>query len=103
MSRVEYVLPLGENARKRHSHETVGGTVISFVVQLEAFIEEQWRPVLRYDSMHGFAHVDSYRRSGESRKELPPLSFAEAVTLADEDIQERWEEYQDRFLRGEWP
>ena len=53
--------------------------------------------------MHGFSHIDWYRRSGESRKELLPLSFAEALTLADEDIQERREEYQDRFLKGEWP
>lgn len=103
MARVDYVLPLGENVRKRHSHETVRGTVISFVVQLEVFIEGKWCVVLRYDSTHGFSHIDWYRRSGESRKELLPLSFNEALTLADEDVQERWEEYQDRFLKGEWP
>ena len=74
MARVEYVLPLGENARKRHNHETVAGRVISFVIQLEVFMNERWRPVLRYDSMHGFSHIDSYRRSGESRKELLQLS-----------------------------
>lgn len=103
MALVEYVLPLGENARKRHSHETVRGAVVAFVVQLEVFCEGKWCPVVRYDSAHGFSHIDWYRRSGESRKEQVPLAFAEALTLADDDIQERGEEYRDRFLQGEWP
>ena len=37
MSVTEYVIPLGENARKRHYHETDRGKVIGFVVQLEVF------------------------------------------------------------------
>jgi len=74
-----------------------------YVVQLEVFVDGKWWAVLRYDSMHGFSHIDWYRRSGETRKELLTLSFAEALTLADEDIQDRWEAYQARFLKGEWP
>jgi len=31
------------------------------------------------------------------------MSFADALTLADEDILARWEEYRDRFVEGEWP
>ena len=103
MALIEYVLPLGENARKRHSHETVKGTVVAFIVQLEVFVEDKWCPVVRYDNAHGTSHIDWYRRSGESRKELLPLSFAEALTVADEDIKDRWVEYRDRYLRGEWP
>jgi len=103
MPRIEYVLPLGENARKRHLHETRRGTAIRFVVQLEVFLDGRWRPVVRYDSVHGFSHVDWYKRSGESRKEPLYFSFAEALTVADVDILERWETYRDRFLEGEWP
>ena len=103
MTRVEYVLPLGENVRKRHVHETDRGMVVAFVVQLEAFIDATWRPIVRYDSAHGFCHIDVYRRSGESRKEELVMSFADALTLADEDILARWEEYRYRFLEGEWP
>jgi len=100
---VEYVVPLGENARKRHLHETSRGTVVRFVVQLKVFLDGKWRPVVRYDSVHGFTHVDWYKRSGESRKEQLPFTFAEALTVADEDILERWEVYRNRFLEGEWP
>ncbi len=103
MAKVEYVLPLGENARKRHSHDTVKGTVVTFVVQLEVLCDGKWCPVVRYDSAHGFSHIDWFRRSGESRKESLTLTFAEALTLADEDVQEKWEEYRDRFSEGQWP
>ena len=103
MAVVEYVLPLGENTRKRHHHETVQGTVVAFVVQLEVCVEGKWRPVVRYDTAHGVSHIDWYRLSGDSRKELLSLSFADALTVADQDVQDRWEEYRDRYLRGEWP
>ena len=96
-------MPLAEDARKRHSHETVRGPVIAFTVQLEVFIDGKWRPVIRYDSAHGISHVDLYRQSGETRKEILPLSFADALTLADDDVRERWEECRARYLAGEWP
>lgn len=41
MSVVEYVIPLGENARKRHYHETDKGKVIGFAVQLEVLVDDQ--------------------------------------------------------------
>jgi hypothetical protein len=34
MNIIEYVIPLGENARKRHCHETDKGRIIKFAVQL---------------------------------------------------------------------
>ena len=37
----EYVIPLGENARKRHYHETDKGEVVGFAVQLEVFVNDQ--------------------------------------------------------------
>ena len=89
MSQVEYVLPLGENARKRHWHVTDRGRVAAFVVQLEVFLDGKWHPVVRYDNAHGFSHIDVYHRAGDSRKESLPLSFAEALTLADTDIEEK--------------
>lgn len=47
--------------------------------------------------------LDVYRRTGDSRKESLPLSFAEALTLAETDIEEKWEQYRDRFVEGAWP
>jgi hypothetical protein len=96
----EYVIPLGEDVRKRHYHETGKGKVISFVVQLEVFVNVEWREVIRYDSAHGFAHIDRYYLDGRKVKKELNLKLSEALTLADEDIKENWKAYQKTFLEG---
>jgi hypothetical protein len=96
---IEYVLPLGERARKRHYHETRRGRVISFVVQLEVELQGVWLPVVRYDMAHGQAHVNLYETPRRKTKQFLELSPAEAMTLADEDIKENWETYQQEFFR----
>lgn len=100
MSLTEYVIPLGEEARKRHSHESKKGEVIAFAVQLEVFVSEEWREVVRYDSAHGFAHIDLYYLNGRKVKKELNLKLSEALTLADEDINENWRGYQKAFLEG---
>ena len=97
---VEYVIPLGENARKRHYHKTVKGNVIAFTVQLEVFVNGEWREIIRYDSAHEFAHIDRYYLNGKKIKKELNLEFNEALTLADEDIKENWKVYQKDFLEG---
>jgi len=96
----EYVIPLGENARKRHYHETDKGEVVGFAVQLEVFVNDQWKVVIRYDSAHEFAHIDRYYLDGKKVKKELRLKLDEALTLADEDIKENWKIYQKAFLEG---
>lgn len=96
----EYVIPLGEDARKRHYHETDKGKVVAFAVQLEILVEKLWQVVIRYDSAHGFAHVDRYFSDGRKTKKELHLKLSEALILADEDIKENWKIYQKAFLRG---
>lgn len=96
----EYVIPLGENARKRHYHETTKGKVSGFVVQLEIFHRMQWRPVVRYDCAHGVAHRHRYYLDGTQARADVDLKFGEALILADEDIKENWKIYQKVFLEG---
>jgi hypothetical protein len=89
----------GEGARKRHRHETDRGRVVAFVVQLEVVLRGAWVPVIRYDMAHGRAHIDLYETPKRKRKRLLPMSPAEALNLADEDLKENWERYQEEFLR----
>lgn len=98
---VEYERPLGENARKRHYHEIKKGKVISFVVQLEVFDGKKWREVVRYDSAHGYAHKDRYFSDGRKVKKILNLNFNEALTFADEDINENWKSYKNTFIKKE--
>lgn len=100
MAIIEYVIPLGEKARKRHYHETDIGKVIHFTVQLEVLVDDQWRVVIRYDSTHGFAHIDRYYLDGRKVKKEVHLKLRDALTLADEDIKENWKVYQEAFLEG---
>ncbi len=100
MAIIEYVIPLGEKARKRHYHETDRGKVIHFTVQLEVLVDDQWRVVIRYDSTHGFAHIDRYYLDGRKVKKEVHLKLRDALTLADEDIKENWKVYQEAFLEG---
>jgi len=96
----EYVIPLGENVRKRHRHETDKGKIVGFAVQLEVFTENQWKVVIRYDSAHGSSHMDKYYPDGRRVKKELYLPFREALTLADEDIKENWKAYQRAFMEG---
>ena len=96
----EYVIPLGENARKRHYHETDKGKVIGFAVQLEVLVNNQWQVVIRYDSAHGFAHIDKYYIGGRKIKKELNLKLSEALIVADEDIKENWKIYQKAFLES---
>jgi len=52
-----YIIPYSEGSRKRHYHRTMRGRVISFVVQFEVKVEDEWRPVIRYDCSHAFVHA----------------------------------------------
>lgn len=100
MKVTEYVIPLGENVRKRHYHETNKGKVTAFTIQLEVFVDGRWHEVIRYDSAHGFAHMDRYYLDGRKVKNNLNLKLNEALTLADEDIKENWKAYQKAFLEG---
>lgn len=102
MSEKTYTRDLGVGVRKRHYHRTEKGKVINFVVQLEVKIEEKWKPVIRYDCSHNFAHIDRYNINGEKIKEDIYLTYEDSLTLADEDININWEFYKEKFLKGEY-
>jgi hypothetical protein len=73
------------------------------MVQLEVEVRGAWKPVIRYDTAHGYAHIDRYNLKGVVKKEQLALSFTEALTRAERDIKQNWVVYRERFLRGEWP
>lgn len=96
---VKYDRPLGQGARKRHYHKAERGKVIDFMVQLEVQVGGEWKEVIRYDCTHNFAHMDRYDLEGKRKKDDLELNYEEALTLADTDINDNWEKYQQRFLK----
>ncbi|MGR3319670.1 MAG: DUF7718 family protein [Candidatus Anammoxibacter sp.] len=103
MAEKEYIIPYSYNVRKRHYHKTSKGKVEKFIVQLEVNHDGKWKEVVRYDCAHGFTHRDSYNLAGRNKKEELYLDFEEALTLADDDIDEYWESYKQKFLEGAIP
>lgn len=103
MSVVKYDRPLGQGAKKRHYHKTERGKVVDFMVQLEVAVKGEWKEVIRYDCTHSFVHIDRYNLEEKRKKEDLELSYEDALTLADTDINDNWEKYRQRFLKGGYP
>jgi len=92
------VVPLDLNARMRAWHRVERGRVRAFTVQLEVLLEDQWTPVVRYDTAHGFAHRDLYTKDGRQLKTPLGMDFSQARTFAQKDILMNWQEYRRIFL-----
>lgn len=72
--------------------------VLRFVVQLECLFNGEWWPVVRYDTVHGFAHRDILHPSGETDKtEMLIRDYDEALTFAIKDLAQNWARYRRRY------
>ena len=96
INEIEFLYSLSEELedRLRVSALKRKGEIIKFVVQYEAFIENQWKPIIRYDTSHGFAHKDIIHYNGEQEKQ--PLYFPDynmAFTYAIQELKITWRWY----------
>jgi len=69
------------------------GEILKFVVQYEALIGSKWRPIIRYDTSHGFAHKDIIHYNGEQEKQplyFPGLNMAFTYAIQELKISWRW-------------
>lgn len=73
------------------------------MLQLEVEVGGSWKGVIRYDTAHGYAHIDRFNLEGKKTKERLNLGFKDALTRAERDIKQNWLLYRDRFLKGEFP
>lgn len=100
MGEKSFVVPLGESDcdRYRLYCVTESGRVVVFRVQYEAFIDGQWRAIVRYDTAHGFPHRDLLHHNRPVEKtEFPGHSNAEVLSLGQEDIKRNWQTYRMRY------
>lgn len=94
-----FVAPLGPGDRRRQIQEVRRGRVVHFAVQYETLINGKWHAVVRYDTVHGFAHKDILHPDGRRHKEeLGVLDYNEALTFAQEDITANWRMYRRRYI-----
>jgi len=77
-----------------------GREITRFVVQYETLVMEDWLPVVRYDTAHGFAHKDILSPSGEAEKEtVGSYTCNEALSNAETDIKLNWQRYKAECLK----
>lgn len=101
MPEKRYTLPAWIDTRIRHYHRTERGRVVAFMVPLEVEVQGEWRPAIRYDTAHGFVHIDRFTQHGKATKERLSLTHAEALTRAERDLKQNWVVYREKFLKGE--
>jgi len=100
---------LADRAQLRTVFSTERGDVTQFIIQLEYWLEGEWREVVRYDhdrdavGGHDITedglHRDVYRDGEKIRSEdvSPPIPANEAFDAAEEDLRESVQRFIKRF------
>jgi hypothetical protein len=102
MRRIQhFVMVDSDDDRIRIDFETDQGEVIALhVVQYETRHEGEWQPVARYDTAHGFFHLDLYTNRGAMKYRILIQDLNQALTFAIDDLKTNWLLYKQRFQRG---
>ncbi len=99
MPPIRYVFYLSsEEDRVRVDFETERGHVMLLhVVQYETLKRGKWHPVARYDTAHGFVHLDLQTPAGAVKYRIAAKDLSEALTFAIKDLKANWSIYKRRF------
>lgn len=91
MKEKAFIRWLGSVDRSRQLLRIDEGRIVGFVVQYETFVAGEWKPVVRYDTAHGFAHKDLLAPTGEVEKKISvSFGYNDALTNAELDIKMNW-------------
>lgn len=100
MRTVQFRRFLDDQNALRVRFELEQSRVQRFIVQLECYIDDSWSSVVRYDTVHNFAHRDLIYPSGEvAKSEMASQDYNEALTFAIQDLAENWGKYRERYER----
>lgn len=76
------------------------GELIDVVYPYEAFINNNWIAIVRYDCSHGFFHKDVMLPNGNKENhEISIEDLKTASKYAEQDLKDRWEWYKERFTK----
>ena len=103
MRHIRYFIKLlSDDEQIRVDFETDRGEVVALhVVQYETRIEGHWQPVARYDTAHGFFHLDLYTVRGMLKYRVFVQDLNQALIFAIDDLKSNWRSYKRRFRGGE--
>jgi hypothetical protein len=68
---------------------------------MSIFDDNQWTPVIRYDTAHGYAHRDRLHPfEKEEKTRMPVQDYNEALKIAMDDVVNNRHDYRRRY--EEW-
>ncbi len=95
---VEFRHLLNESNALRVQFELKQGNVLKFVVQLECLFDQGWTAVVRYDTVHKFAHCDRLHPYEPTQKiRMATQNYNGALTFAIQDLTRNWNNYRRRY------
>jgi len=100
MRSVQFHQLLDDDNALRVEFELEQGRVLRFAVQLECRFTEggKLKPVIRYDTAHGFAHCDRlHPRDTPAKSTMNTQDYNEVLTFAIDAIVNNWQAYRRRF------
>lgn len=100
MAHKEFFRDLDGQSRLRVVIVTERRKVKRFIVQLETLIGEKWTPVARYDTAHGFAHLDIlHPKRAQDKVRVLEDDFNRVLEIAFADLLANAESYISQYLR----
>ena len=95
-----YILLTAFQDRIRIEIRTEKGRVKSFTVQYEFLLSGKWTPVVRYDTAHGYFHIDILHAGKKRDKvKLRTRNLEEALNYAIADLKLKWDYYKEKYLK----
>ena len=96
MGERDYWRLLASGVRLAVEDVTIQGRMVSFVIRLEKIQKDgKWRLVARYDTCHGWPHLDVVNGKGELvlKRWMEGMDTGEAFRWAVLDFEENHEKY----------
>lgn len=74
--------------------------VIQFSVQYMAYLGDEWHAIVRFDTAHGYAHMDiSHPNGTQDKRILNKQDYSVALNWAINQVRSQWEFYRERYER----
>lgn len=94
-----YQNALSETDRMTVRFVTDGRDVLEFAVQYDAFIEDKWHQIVRYDNAHGTAHRHVYYPDGTAKRfVMGETDNNGALTEAQDYVKENFITMRERYI-----
>ncbi len=98
--RTQYRINLSRTDYIRVVFDRTGKRIVQFAVQYLANIENEWQPIVRFDTAHGYSHMDiSHPDGSQETREMSFDNYNTALTYAINHIKTRWQFYRERYER----